>query len=143
MPALRIFPSWGPLSARSTSASLSTSDANRDCYKRKSALPKLRPIFLRAGQSEDPPYTVLHNTNGFVKYNQKIFTWKDQIRLRDEVRAAAERGAKCLVTNANHPSIAELYAGIGTPHTLERPSVISGSSGSRGRYSELAITVGY
>ncbi|GAB9205974.1 DNA adenine methylase [Bradyrhizobium diazoefficiens] len=91
----------------------------------------------------DPPYTVRHNSNGFVKYNQKIFDWKDQIRLRDEVKAAASRGAKLLITNANHPSIIELYDGIGSATALNRASVISGDSTSRGRYSELVITIGY
>lgn len=91
----------------------------------------------------DPPYTVRHNSNGFVKYNQKIFSWKDQIRLRDEIHAAAERGVKCLVTNANHASILELYDGMGISQSIERPSVIGGPSNSRGRYSELVITIGY
>lgn len=91
----------------------------------------------------DPPYTVRHNNNGFVKYNQKIFSWNDQIRLRDDVRVAAEKGAKILVTNANHASILELYKGIGQTKILSRASVISGDAGARGSYAELAICVGY
>jgi DNA adenine methylase len=91
----------------------------------------------------DPPYTVRHNNNGFVKYNQKIFSWDDQVRLRDEVKLAAARGAKLLITNAHHSSILELYRGIGEPITLSRSSVISSDPSARGSYAELAIVVGY
>lgn len=91
----------------------------------------------------DPPYTVRHNHNGFVKYNQKIFSWSDQIRLRDAVRQAAERGVACLVTNACHPSIIELYEGLGEKTTVSRSSVIAGASKHRGTYEELVITIGY
>ena len=84
----------------------------------------------------DPPYTTAHNTNGFVKYNQKIFSWDDQIRLRDCVEAASCRGAKVVMTNANHQTIRELYAALGSPNIISRYSVISGSPDSRGQTTE-------
>jgi DNA adenine methylase len=88
----------------------------------------------------DPPYTVKHNLNGFVKYNETIFSWQDQIRLKNSVTKAISRGAKVLVTNANHKSIEELYMDCGKIYLLNRASVIAGNSEARGMYSELAIT---
>jgi DNA adenine methylase len=87
----------------------------------------------------DPPYTTAHNMNGFVKYNQKIFTWSDQVRLRDSVARAISRGAKAIVTNADHPSIADLYEGLGTAEHIARPSVISGKNLGRQKTTELLI----
>jgi len=87
----------------------------------------------------DPPYTVKHNHNGFIKYNESLFSWNDQIRLRDCVRSAIQRGAQVLVTNANHESVKELYQGTGETITLNRASVISGKSAARGRYEEMVI----
>ena len=91
----------------------------------------------------DPPYTVAHNVNGFIKYNENIFTWPDQIRLRDEIKRAVERGAKILLTNADHQSIRDLYDGIGKHFVLKRPTVISGSASGRRMTTELAIVIGY
>lgn len=91
----------------------------------------------------DPPYTVAHNLNGFVKYNDKIFTWNDQIRLQKSLIRAADRGAKILVTNADHPSIRELYEGIGQHLPLDRATVISGDRSGRRATTELAIAIGY
>ena len=55
----------------------------------------------RAGRGDlifaDPPYTVAHNLNGFVKYNQNIFSWSDQERLRDCLCSAASRGAQVVL----------------------------------------------
>ncbi len=87
----------------------------------------------------DPPYTVRHNNNNFIKYNESLFSWDDQVRLRDSVQAAYKRGAKLLVTNAHHRCIKNLYRGIGKHVKLSRSSVIAGCSSSRGRYEEMVI----
>mgnify|MGYP005849840965 CR=1 FL=1 len=89
----------------------------------------------------DPPYTVRHNMNGFVKYNQNIFSWSDQIRLRDVLKRASERGVSFAMTNADHESIRELYSGFGKHQQLERNSVIAGKSAYRGPSTELLVTV--
>lgn len=90
----------------------------------------------------DPPYTVRHNMNGFVKYNQNIFAWSDQIRLRDALLRASERGVLFAMTNADHESIRELYFGLGKQHQLERYSVIAGKAACRGQSTELLIVGG-
>lgn len=87
----------------------------------------------------DPPYTVKHNLNGFIKYNEKLFTWEDQIRLRNSVVKAIKRDVKVLILNANHESIRDLYANVGEQFALDRASVIAGQNSKRGIYSELAI----
>ena len=85
----------------------------------------------------DPPYTIKHNLNGFIKYNETLFSWEDQIRLRDAIARATQRKANVLVLNANHKSVRDLYRDIGEMSTLNRASVISGNSNARGVYSEL------
>ena len=87
----------------------------------------------------DPPYTVKHNYNGFVKYNDRLFSWDDQIRLRDSVVRASLRGAQVLVLNANHDSIRKLYTGVGRQISLPRSSVLAASSAHRINIEELAI----
>jgi len=87
----------------------------------------------------DPPYTVKHNHNGFVSYNEKIFSWRDQELLCESVRLAVKRGVKVLVTNARHHSIMQLYKGLGEFIELERNNLISGKPMYRGRYEELIV----
>lgn len=84
----------------------------------------------------DPPYTVAHNNNGFIKYNQHLFRWEDQIRLRDSLLRAVRRGAQVLITNAAHASVEELYRGFEIMH-IERAGVIAGASASRGKFTEM------
>jgi len=84
----------------------------------------------------DPPYTVKHNMNGFVKYNENIFTWADQVRLRDVIAEAIERGTSVVVTNADHSSIHELYKSVATYRSVPRSSVLAGPVERRGRTTE-------
>lgn len=86
----------------------------------------------------DPPYTVKHNHNGFVKYNENLFAWEDQVRLKKLVDEATDRGSKVLVLNAAHPSIMELYSEY-EQRELSRKNVLSGKPEYRGVYEELAI----
>ena len=85
----------------------------------------------------DPPYTTAHNINGFIKYNQNIFSWNDQVRLRRCAEAAYQRGSKIILTNADHRTIHELYADMGQPKIVSRSSVISGSATARGKTTEV------
>lgn len=87
----------------------------------------------------DPPYTVKHNLNGFVKYNERIFSWDDQVRLRDALIRADARGVRILMTNADHESIRDLYRGLFWVESVGRHSVLAGAGGTRGRVTELLI----
>ena len=87
----------------------------------------------------DPPYTVNHRHNGFGKYNEEIFSWDDQKRLKKAVTAAAQRGAKVAVSNADHTSIRELYEDVGAIESISGKSVISGDPEYRGEVEEVLI----
>lgn len=87
----------------------------------------------------DPPYTTAHNFNGFVKYNQNIFKWEDQVRLRDAVLSARRRGATIIMTNANHESVVDLYSDIADTISVERYTVISGNNKGRSLTQEALI----
>jgi DNA adenine methylase len=83
----------------------------------------------------DPPYTVAHANNGFIKYNAKMFSWEDQVRLAAVARALVERGCTVLVSNADHFSIRRLYDGFEL-NTIQRNSVIAASSMARSVVTE-------
>ncbi|MBS1190050.1 MAG: adenine-specific methyltransferase [Rhodocyclaceae bacterium] len=88
----------------------------------------------------DPPYTVRHNFNGFVKYNEKLFSWSDQERLAAALLRAKARGATVLATNANHHSVRDLYESHGFRLlTTSRYSSISASAEYRKQFDELII----
>jgi DNA adenine methylase len=90
----------------------------------------------------DPPYTVKHNGNGFVKYNESIFSWNDQVRLANAVKLKARSGASILVTNAYHSTVIELYRSFATIVPVERASILSGDKSYRGKTQEALILVG-
>jgi DNA adenine methylase len=90
----------------------------------------------------DPPYTVRHNTNGFVKYNERIFSWADQVRLCSALKKKADSGATYLMTNACHQSVIELYRDFATVIPTERVSILSADRRYRGTTNEALILIG-
>lgn len=88
----------------------------------------------------DPPYTVMHENNGFIEYNQRIFSWEDQVRLAENIRELLDHNVYFILTNASHDSIFTLYKGIGNIHKIERRSHIGGKGAKRGIVNELLIS---
>ena len=87
----------------------------------------------------DPPYTVKHNFNGFLKYNQVMFSWDDQVRLHDCLVRARCRGCHIVISNADHHSIRELYSDFDDMISLSRASIIAGKSSARSSTTELLV----
>ena len=88
----------------------------------------------------DPPYTVSHNDNGFVQYNQSIFSIEDQARLARYIQFIMDRGAYFILMNAAHNAIREIFADCGRSMLVERQSLIGGKNANRGLTSELVFT---
>lgn len=89
----------------------------------------------------DPPYTVKHNTNAFIKYNERMFSWDDQIRLAGCLTRLAQRGVQVVMTNADHCAIRELYPRkIWKLRSLSRTSLLASDSDRRGGTTELLVT---
>lgn len=86
----------------------------------------------------DPPYTVAHGINGFLKYNAKVFSWPDQERLARVARQLVERGCRVVVSNADHPSIHALYGGFKVQR-ISRHSVIAASDSHRRLVTECVF----
>lgn len=86
----------------------------------------------------DPPYTVAHGNNGFLKYNAKIFSWDDQRRLAKVAHALADKGCAVVVSNANHPSIRKMYQDFQVLE-IKRHSVIAASSEFRRAITECVF----
>ncbi|WP_334597050.1 DNA adenine methylase [Pseudomonas alvandae] len=89
----------------------------------------------------DPPYTVAHANNGFVKYNENIFSWADQVRLAEHARELAANGCFVAVSNADHPSVDSLYEGF-NKIVIERFSVMAASSAFRRQITECLYFLG-
>lgn len=86
----------------------------------------------------DPPYVTGHSNNGFVEYNEKIFSWSDQLRLAKVAMQLASIGAHVVVSNANHNQVLELYKGFNKMQ-INRNSTLAGDINKRGKVSEVLL----
>ena len=101
-------------------------------------------MFKKAGPGDvvycDPTYTVVHDSNGFVRYNERIFSWSDQERLARCARTAMTQGVTVFISNAHHSSIRKLYPDA-TVRLLRRNSLVSTSAKHRREITECLITL--
>lgn len=89
----------------------------------------------------DPPYTVTHNDNGFIKYNSKLFDLEAQYRLSAFVDQIKDRNAFYILTNAAHKDVKAIFTKDGDQiHTVSRASLIGGKKATRGQYKEFIFT---
>jgi len=88
----------------------------------------------------DPPYTVAHNNNGFVKYNDRLFLFSDQQRLSSMIHELRDRGAYYVMTNAAHESIADLFDNGDRRLETSRKNNVGGKMAVRGRATEYLFT---
>lgn len=88
----------------------------------------------------DPPYVSNSNKNGFLNYNNNLFTWEDQKRLFNSLLRARSRGVKIISTNVMCKEIMQMYKKEGFKVlTVSRTSTISGKNDSRQKVKELLI----
>lgn len=88
----------------------------------------------------DPPYITGHTNNGFLKYNAHLFSWEDQKRLSCVARELRNRGISVLVTNADHPAVAELYEDSFHRYRAQRSSLIGGIGSVRSNVYETLFS---
>lgn len=73
------------------------------------------PVLSKANDGDavyaDPPYTTRGENNGFVRYNESLFSWQDQTRLAAACRRARSRGAFVAVSGLYHEDVLSLYRG--------------------------------
>lgn len=88
----------------------------------------------------DPPYSVSNNNNGFIKYNQTLFSLTDQYRLSDYIDYIKRKDAYYILTNAAHTTIDDIFDKGDSRIELSRKSLIGGKNAKRESVSELLFT---
>lgn len=90
----------------------------------------------------DPPYAVSHNDNGFIKYNQKLFSLEDQKRLSELIDFIKSKDAYYILTNAAHKTIEEIFKKGDRLLKKNRANLIGGTNAERGQTTEYIFTNG-
>jgi DNA adenine methylase len=88
----------------------------------------------------DPTYTATHNNNGFVRYNERNFSWEDQRRLASAARRAQLRGAFLVVSSACHCALRRLYPWAEV-YVVQRPSLVAPKTEFRRTVTEYVFVL--
>ena len=90
----------------------------------------------------DPPYATnsAHSSTTFLRYNDKLFNWQDQVRLATVLRQKSLDGCSVIISNINHASVLSLYQPDAfAAFLLDRQSNMAARASNRGQISELLI----
>ena len=88
----------------------------------------------------DPPY-VAGERIIFSKYNDKLFTWNDQIRLFSALNLAKEKNVHIISTNVYCEELLEMYEKAGfNVISINRPCMIAGNPEKRKFVQELIVS---
>ncbi|MBI1902152.1 MAG: Dam family site-specific DNA-(adenine-N6)-methyltransferase [Planctomycetia bacterium] len=131
-PACRIA---DPENLRACARLLRTPSVRLSCCDFENTLATAKPgdlVYL------DPPYVTRHNNNGFVDYNENLFSWQDQERLARLACELAREGVHVIVSNAHHDDLLDLYPGFARLRLL-RASTLAASATYRGTVSEAML----
>ena len=89
----------------------------------------------------DPPYTSSIQDGCFIKYNDKLFSWDDQLRLHKDLCLAKAKGVHVILTNKDNQEIEDLYKNSGFfIMRMHRQSCIKAKKETTKTVSELFIT---
>lgn len=99
-------------------------------------------VLLRAEKGDavyaDPPYSLRGKNNGFLRYNDKLFSWEDQKRLAKVSKIVAKRGVFIAVSGIWNEDLFNLYPGWWVLK-LPRQSLMSADVKGRRLISELLL----
>lgn len=89
----------------------------------------------------DPPYVPVSKTASFVGYSKDGFSLEDQKRLMLEANAAANRGVKVILSNADLPDTRQLYGAYPNfiIHAVNARRAINCQAHKRGPIGELIV----
>ena len=89
----------------------------------------------------DPPYMPLSESSSFTSYTDKGFSYKEQVRLRNECNKLRDKGISFIESNSDCKAIRELYKDYNIV-TVKASRSINSKALKRGKINEVLITYG-
>jgi DNA adenine methylase len=86
----------------------------------------------------DPPYVPVSGTANFTRYSAGGFSWEDQRRLADVLRALSKKQVKWMLSNSDAPQLRELYADFRLLEVAATRRINSRADG-RGKIGEIVV----
>jgi DNA adenine methylase len=86
----------------------------------------------------DPPYVPVSGTANFTSYSAGGFSWEDQRRLADVLRALSKKQVKWMLSNSDAPQLRELYADFRLLEVAATRRINSRADG-RGKIGEIVV----